>query len=78
MKYQFLFAILIAGLIVLNSLGSVAAQTDEEDCPTCRTYNFYYVLIAAIIIFAIFFYWTNRRKAAKTPVEPNKSDEEKK
>jgi len=67
MKLQVLMAVLITGLVVLSILGSVAAQTDEEDCPSCKTNNFYYVLIAAIIIFAIFFYWTNRHKAAKKP-----------
>jgi hypothetical protein len=72
-KFQFMLAIMIAGLVALGSLGSVAAQSDEDDdyCPSCRTNNFYYVLVAAIIIFAIFFYWTNRNKVPKPPVEPD-------
>ena len=77
MKSQVLLVVLIAGLVVLNSLGSVLAQDDDcteedcEDCTSCRTNNFYYVLIAAIIIFVIFFYWTNRHKVPKKPAEPD-------
>ena len=75
MKSHVLLAFIIACLVVLNSIGIVAAQTNDDDCPSCRTNNFYYVLIAAIIIFAIFFYWTNRHKVPKAPVEPEGKNE---
>lgn len=50
-------------------------EEDCEECDSCKTTNFYYVLTAAIIIFAIFFYWTNRHKIPKKPAEPEKPDE---
>ncbi|MDD4308115.1 MAG: hypothetical protein PHU53_04835 [Thermoplasmata archaeon] len=69
-------------LTIMLFMPSVAlAQEDDcteedcEECDSCKTTNFYYVLTAAIIIFAIFFYWTNRHRIPKKPVEAEKSDD---
>ena len=67
-----LLIIILAGLILLNAFGNVAAQEDDEcdddscdddgDCITCRDNSFYYVLMIGLIIFAVFFYLRNKEK----------------
>lgn len=81
MKFRFILALAVAALFISMATSVALAQEDEcteEDCASCRTTNFYYVLIAAIIIFAVFFIWTNRHRVPKQPVEPEKTDEVKK
>jgi quinol-cytochrome oxidoreductase complex cytochrome b subunit len=68
------FAILaVTCLLLVGMPASALAQENctEEDCATCRTNNFYYVLISVLIIFAVFFYLTNWRRGPKEPEAKN-------
>lgn len=81
MTLKSIFIYLLVGTLMLSVSAPALAQEDDcteedcEECDSCKTTNFYYVLTAAIIIFAIFFYWTNRHRIPKQPVETEKSDE---
>jgi len=68
----FLRAIGIGTLALLAGTGSALAQ---DDCPSCRSNNFYYILALAIGLFVLFFWWANRNRPPKVS-EKSKSEEQ--
>lgn len=60
-------ALLLASIIPANALAQDdnCTEDDCDDCETCRTNNFYYILVSGIIIFLVFFYMRNRKPKAK-------------